>query len=45
MKDHKKPRNWTNSLDKRPKRKELDIRLVLGMSEVRIREAHLGQWR
>jgi hypothetical protein len=25
-KDHKKPQNWTDSLDKRPKRKKMDIR-------------------
>jgi hypothetical protein len=25
-KDHKKPRTWTNSLDKRSKRKKMDMR-------------------
>jgi hypothetical protein len=25
-KDHKKPRIWTDSLDKRPKRKQMDMR-------------------
>jgi hypothetical protein len=25
-KDHKKPRTWTDSLDKRPKRKKMDMR-------------------
>jgi hypothetical protein len=26
MKDHKKPQDWMNSLDKRPKRKKMDMR-------------------
>jgi hypothetical protein len=26
MKDHKKPQTWMDSLDKRPKRKKMDIR-------------------
>jgi hypothetical protein len=26
MKIHKKPRTWTDSLDKRPKRKKMDMR-------------------
>jgi hypothetical protein len=26
MKDHKKPRTWTDSLDKRSKRKKMDMR-------------------
>jgi hypothetical protein len=26
MKDYKKPRTWTDSLDKQPKRKKMDMR-------------------
>jgi hypothetical protein len=26
MKDHKKPHTWTDSLDKRPKQKKMDMR-------------------
>jgi hypothetical protein len=32
-KGHKKPRIWTDSLDKRPKRKKMDMRFLPGMLE------------
>jgi hypothetical protein len=39
----KKPRTWTDSLDKRPKLKKIIIDFVLGMLEVCIGQVHSGQ--
>jgi hypothetical protein len=42
---HKGPRAWTDSLDKRPKLKKMDMRLELGMLEVCIGQVRSGQWQ